>query len=192
MKRFDAGFSWLNPPASYEDGGRQATVTTRDKTDFWRNTFYGFRHDNGHFLFKPVSGDFSAEVTIRGKYSALYDQAGLMLRIDEERWVKAGIEFTDGETHFSVVVTDGHSDWSVVPMAWAVQSVTLRVTKHAEAIRIQYKDPAGRWQMARLAHFPLADTVNAGIMCCSPERAGFAVTFDDLIIGPAIARALHK
>ena len=129
MKRFDAGFSWLNPPASYEDGGRQATVTTRDKTDFWRNTFYGFRHDNGHFLFKPVSGDFSAEVTIRGKYSALYDQAGLMLRIDEERWVKAGIEFTDGETHFSVVVTDGHSDWSVVPMAWAVQSVTLRVTQ---------------------------------------------------------------
>ena len=27
-----------------------------DKTDFWRETFYGFVHDNGHFYYREVAG----------------------------------------------------------------------------------------------------------------------------------------
>ena len=32
----------------------------------------------------------------RGDFAAQYDQAGLMLRVDAEHWIKAGIEFADG------------------------------------------------------------------------------------------------
>lgn len=191
MKRFDDGMTWRNPPAGYIDEGHAARVITKEKTDFWRHTFYGFVHDNGHFLSKPVEGDFSAEVTISAKYSALYDQTGLMLRLDEQRWLKAGVEYTDGVTHFSVVITNGCSDWSVVSVPEAINGITLRVTKHAEAIRVQYKDRSQKWQMARLGYFPPAPSLDVGITCCSPERAGFEVRFSDLKIGPAISRALH-
>ena len=43
-----------------------------------------------------MEGDFSAEVLVNGYYEELYDQAGLMLRVDALNWIKAGIEFTDG------------------------------------------------------------------------------------------------
>ena len=192
MKRFDDGMVWLNPPAGYADYGNSAVVVTKEKTDFWRHTHYGFVHDNGHFLYKPVSGDFTAEVTISAKYDALYDQAGLMLRLDEQRWLKAGVEYTDGVTHFSVVITNIHSDWSVVSVPEAFEAITLRVTRHAEAVRVQYKDKLDRWQMARLGHLPFVEAVDVGVMCCSPEREGFEVSFSDLKIGPAISRFLHE
>ncbi len=34
---------------------------------------------------------YSIEATVTGDYEALYDQAGLMLRLDERNWIKAGI-----------------------------------------------------------------------------------------------------
>ena len=39
-----------------------------------------------------------------------------MLRLDARNWIKCGIEYTDGMMHFSVVVTRGVSDWSVIPL----------------------------------------------------------------------------
>ena len=99
-----------------ERGCDALELWTDAKTDFWRETFYGFIRDSGHAFLRGVSGDFTASVTVLGDYEALYDQAGLLLRLDEEHWIKAGIEFTDGLMHFSVVVTSGVSDWSVIPL----------------------------------------------------------------------------
>ena len=51
---------------------------------------------------------------VTGTYKDRFDQAGLMLRIDHENWIKAGIEFVDGHYNVSAVVTHGKSDWSVI------------------------------------------------------------------------------
>lgn len=183
---------WLNPPLSEEREGGALTVTTRKATDFWQETFYGFKRHSGHFLHKTVAGDFTASVKFIGRYEALYDQAGLMVRADETHWVKTGIEFTDGLRHLSAVVTNGYSDWSVLPYRAAREEVSIRLTRHGEAIRIQYEDPgSGQWQMVRLAYLKPSDALQVGVMCCSPEREGFAVTFRDFQVGPPIARALH-
>jgi regulation of enolase protein 1 (concanavalin A-like superfamily) len=88
-------------------------MTTDQKTDFWQKTHYGFERDSGHFLGVSVSEEFTARVRVQGEFRSLYDQAGLMLRIDETRWIKTGVEFTDGERFLSTVVTNGSSDWSV-------------------------------------------------------------------------------
>ncbi|MEP7454970.1 DUF1349 domain-containing protein [Phyllobacterium sp. SB3] len=186
-------FSWLNEPAIHSGNDSALKLMTDDRTDFWQRTFYGFERDNGHAYLTPVSGDFSANVTIKGKYEELYDQAGLLLRIDERNWIKAGIEFTDGLMHFSVVVTNGISDWSVLPLhnALTTDEVNVRVTRHGDAVRVQYSINDGPWQMARLAPFSAADAT-AGAMACSPQRNGFEVIFTDLKIGPAISRNLHE
>ncbi|MBZ9861201.1 DUF1349 domain-containing protein [Mesorhizobium sp. CA12] len=187
-----ADMTWLNPPPHHtvEDG--TLTVRTGKHTDFWRETFYGFWRDNGHFLYRSVEGDFSAEVTVRGDYKVLYDQAGLMLRLSETHWIKAGIEYTDGLAYFSVVVTNDTSDWSLVAIAAGKDGVRIRLTRHAEAIRIQYLDASdGHWKPVRLAYFPISKSVDVGMMCCSPQREGFEATFSGFTIGPAIARELH-
>jgi regulation of enolase protein 1 (concanavalin A-like superfamily) len=33
--------------------------------------------------------------------------------------------------------------------------------------------------------------IQVGMMCCSPQRAGFKASFADFAVGPAIARELH-
>ncbi len=49
----------------------------------------------------------------------------------------------------------------------------------------------GHWQMVRLAYLKPAAELQVGVMCCSPEREGFEVTFRDFKIGSPIDRALH-
>lgn len=185
-------FAWLNEPPSWRGDAASLALTTGEKTDFWRHTFYGFFRDDGHAWLAQVSGDFTLSATVFGRYEALYDQAGLMLRIDENTWMKTGIEYTDGLMHFSVVVTRGESDWSVVPLPDATpeDAVHVRLTRHGDALRVQYAVNDGNWQMARLAPFP-ADDAEAGVMACSPQRAGFEATFRDIQIGPPIDRKLH-
>jgi regulation of enolase protein 1 (concanavalin A-like superfamily) len=146
-----AALDWLNPPLSAVQTGDALTVTTRKATDLWQRTFYGFRRDSGHFLYKTLTGDFTASVKFTGRYDALYDQAGLMVRCDETHWVKAGIEFTDGERFLSTVVTNEFSDWSVQSYRVAAREVSIRLTRHGEAIRVQFQDAQdGKWIMARL------------------------------------------
>lgn len=185
-------FFWLNEPAVWNGVASALELTTGDATDFWRETFYGFIRDTGHAFLRKVSGDFTVSATVLGNYETLYDQAGLLLRIDETRWIKAGIEFTDGLMHFSVVVTNGVSDWSVIPLedARPAAPVFVRLTRHDDAVRVQFSVDGVNWQLARLCPFPAADA-KIGVMACSPQRAGFHARFRDIVVGPPIRRDLH-
>lgn len=182
---------WLNEPEQWSVDGSFITAITGMRTDFWRETFYGFVRDNGHFYHQSVTGDFTAEVTLSGAYEALYDQSGLMLRVDERNWLKTGIEFTDGAMHVSTVLTRDFSDWSMVPLSSYDGELTMRLTRHGTALRVQSRDSTGVWQLLRLGYLDLPETVQVGLMCCSPERAGFAATFRDFRVTSAIPRELH-
>jgi regulation of enolase protein 1 (concanavalin A-like superfamily) len=184
---------WHSEPPQWSFEGTSIRVKTGKNTDFWRKTFYGFVRDNGHFLSQPATSDFTAEVSVSGKYEFLYDQAGLMLRVDERNWLKAGVEYTDGAMHFCVVITrDDYSDWSLVRLGDSARAdFRIRLTRHAEALRVQYCESEKPWQLARLGHLPMPDEIQVGIMCCTPEREGFEVEFNNFTVGQAISRKLH-
>ncbi len=183
---------WYNPPLSTAVKDGVLTVKTGDQTDFWRETFYGFVHDDGHFGFTEVSGDFSAEVSFAGDYTELYDQAGMMIRLDAETWLKAGIEYTDGQQHLSVVVTRGVSDWSVLPLTTPPAEIKLRLTRLGGAVLVHASLNGGAsYTMLRLAALTDAVKVQVGVMCCSPKRSGFQVTFWGLEVGPPVVTELH-
>jgi regulation of enolase protein 1 (concanavalin A-like superfamily) len=183
---------WINPPPWHSADGGALVVETGKETDFWNNTFYGFRHSNGHFRATPVSGDFSLTLTFAAPYATLYDQAGGMLRVDDDNWLKCGVEFADGLKNFSVVVTrDDQSDWSVMPIEGAVDMpVTLRLTRHAEALRVQIEQ-GGKFNLVRLAFLDMPETVEVGPMCCSPIGEKLRVSFSRLSFDEPIARELH-
>lgn len=184
-------FTWFNEPKKWSsDTPSTVSVHTDGKTDFWRKTHYGFERDNGHFYYRSLPGDqsFTATVNVRGKYNTLYDQGGLMLRIDEKNWIKCGVEYVDGNQFASVVVTvNGWSDWSIVSIR-SPDVLRLRVKREKEAIHIEYAEGEnGEYKMMRLAYFPTiekAQSMMVGIMCASPgeDTQGFEVNFEELKI----------
>jgi uncharacterized protein len=184
---------WHNEPPHFEQRGDVLTVRTGKDTDFWNRTFYGFTHDNGHFLKHAVEGDFTAEVAFTAIYKSLYDQAGIMLRVDAANWMKAGIEFTDGVMQFSVVLTrDNQSDWSVMRLPdGARDPVHLRLSRFDDALRVDIGMSDGTWRMARLGFMAMPATIEVGPMCCSPLSEGLEVIFSQFSIGAPISRELH-
>jgi regulation of enolase protein 1 (concanavalin A-like superfamily) len=167
-------------------------VRSAAASDFWQRTYYGFRRDNGHFLHRPWTGELTAEAIFSGAYETLYDQAGLMLRVDAERWIKCGIELTDGAMHLSVVVTNGQSDWSAQMIERTNAPVGVRLTQIGDACFVQFRVGEAPWAMARLAAFPPEPVaVQVGLTFCSPERAGFEAVFHDFRIGPPASREIH-
>lgn len=183
--------TWLNEPARHTLDDAGLTVTTDRATDFWRITSYGFIRDSGHFLGRAVAGDFTAQVHVRGDFHELYDQAGLMVRIDERHWIKAGVEFSDGALMLSTVLTAERSDWATGMAPPLPDGFWLRVTVANGAIRVQYSADGVTWPLLRLAPFPAADHYLVGPMCCTPEREGLTVRFTHFTVGPALARDLH-
>lgn len=162
---------WLNEPARWSGSLDALTVECEPGTDFWRTTHYGYVRDSGHFAFEAL-GD-SVAVRFRGDFAAQYDQAGLMLRVDESNWIKAGIELADGRAWLSVVVTRGLSDWSQQPApapdgdGWW----TVRAIRDHDSVQLLCDD-----QPIRLA--PLDGAILAGPMCAAPEGPGFTALFE--------------
>lgn len=184
---------WLNEPPVWRDENDILLVTTGDRTDFWRETHYGFIRDDGHLRYRTVEGDFTAELSFAGDYRDMYDQAGIMIRADERTWIKAGIEFVGGRQMLSTVVTRDFSDWSTAAAPLGVEWMTLRLTKHGSAIRIEWAAAATHpnYHLMRLAYLPDAKSLDVGPMCCSPQRAGFEARFRNFRVIPAIQTDLH-
>lgn len=185
------GGAWLNEPASSKIDGGVLTVVTGHETDFWRETYYGFVHDNGHAYTVPVDDGFTATIRVRADYSAKFDQAGLFLQLDERHWLKCGVELTDGDRFLSVVVTNGRSDWSVSQPFRDLDDFRLRLTVRDGTALVHASPDGERWFMLRVAAFAPAARYRVGPMACSPTRAGLAVTFSDFTVGPASTEPLH-
>jgi regulation of enolase protein 1 (concanavalin A-like superfamily) len=175
-------FVWLNEPPRWEEADGILHVVTGEKTDFWRETHYGFIRDDGHFWHREMSGDFTATLEFHGEYQELYDQAGLMLRLDERNWIKAGIEFVDGRQMLSAVVTRDYSDWSTMPLPGNPEWVRIRCVREGSAVKVEWSGSEPEFRMLRLAYLPARNPIAVGAMCCSPQRAGFQVSFRGLHI----------
>ncbi len=173
---------WLNRPPQWQAQNGTITVTSGPKTDFWRKTHYGFLRDSGHFYGREVEGDFTVEVRFQGEYEALYDQAGLMLRVDETTWMKCGIEYVEGMQYVSAVVTRDFSDWSVAPLADNPPALRLRVTRRGPAVEVHYARDEGDFALLRIAYLAPDERMRVGIMCASPEGEGFTTTFEGFTV----------
>ncbi len=177
-----ASGTWLNPPAEsvgVEDG---LEATAASGSDFWRTTGYGFIRDSGHALLIDLEIGQAVEVAfLVDGFDAQFDQAGLMIREGEERWIKAGIEMTDGVANLGAVVTNEVSDWSVRPVPnWATSEVTVRASRAHDSVTLRARRNNEPWELIRLCPFgPFDDAakVTAGPYLCAPSRDGFTVRF---------------
>jgi uncharacterized protein len=185
-----ASASWLNPPAHFEVDAKQLSVTTAKETDFWRETFDGFIRDSGHLFGVSVNQEFTAQVRVAGRFDVEYDQAGIMVYVDDHTWIKTGAEFSGGTLSFSSVLTVGQSDWAVgAPVE--DYSFLIRVTVSAGVVQVHGSQNGAVWFLLRMAPFPSTGPFLVGPMCCSPSRAGLMVEFDSFEIAEPSADAAH-
>ncbi|WP_088364961.1 DUF1349 domain-containing protein [Acetobacter pasteurianus] len=182
---------WLNKPHQSAITADALEMVTDKGSDFWRETFYGFTRDSGHFYGIHAPSRFTAQLRIRAEYEKLYDQAGLMVRIDEKQWVKAGIELSDGRAMLSSVLTDGRSDWATAPYEGDPKDFWMRATVADGVLQLQVSADGKIWPLVRLAPFPKAAAYLVGPMCCTPEREGLKVRFSDWRLTPPLGKALH-
>ncbi len=179
--------TWLNPPVrSLPIGDGELLVTAADSSDFWRHTAYGFVHDDGHALLAPLPAGTATEVSLVADYTGQFDQAGVLVRVDEQRWLKSGVEYVDGVPQLGAVRTDVVSDWSTGPVPdWAGRRVTIRVSRGDDALTVRARVDREPWRLVRLAPLPPDVEALAGPYCCAPTRADLTVRFLSWTTGPA-------
>jgi regulation of enolase protein 1 (concanavalin A-like superfamily) len=182
---------WLNEPARWTAQGDSLEIVTDKATDFWQKTHYGFCRDSGHFLGFRTAEAFTAELRIQANFQDLYDQASIMVRIDAEHWIKAGIEFSDGRAMLSSVLTSGQSDWATAPYEHDARDFRMRVTVAGGVLRLQTSADGKTWPLVRLAPFPKAQSYQVGPMACTPEREGLPVRFTGFSVRPPLGKELH-
>lgn len=176
---FEQG-TWTREPVSSEiDSSGALVVEAAEGSDWWRDTAYGFRHENGHALLAVWMPHTAVEVTFElDGFSGEFDQAGLAIIVDDAHWIKAGIEHSDGHQQLGAVVTVGASDWSTGHVdEWVGTAVTVRASRIADAVVIRARSSRDtEWRLVRVAHFP-HESALIGPMLCAPTRPGLRVRF---------------
>ncbi len=177
-------FRWHCEPRRWSVSGDRLHIETDGQTDFWQRTHYGHRSDNGHFLFRAAEEDFVLSSCVEFHPVHQYDQAGLMVRLSADCWLKASVEFEpSGPSRLGAVVTNfGYSDWSVQGVSAAQRQIWLRIRRETSDYIVEASDGGEHWELMRLAHLhgPAGAQVTCGVYACSPVAQGFVCEFSDL------------
>ena len=173
---------WFNEPTKWEIKNNSLTMNVTPQSDYWRVSHYGFTVDDAPFLYTLRGGEFEVKVKVTGDYTARFDQAGLMLRIDHENYIKAGIEFVDGKYNLSTVVTHHTSDWSIIALDRPVPFVWIKAVRRLDAIEVFYSFDDVTYTLMRNAWMPDNHPIMVGVMAACPDGNGFKARFDNFSI----------
>ena len=169
---------WFNEPSQWEIKDKKLTLFATPQSDYWRIAHYGFTVDDAPFLYTTYGGEFEAKVKISGDYRERYDQAGMMIRIDHENYIKTGIEYVDGKYNLSAVVTHHTSDWSVITLDRAVPFIWIKAVRRLDAVEIYYSYDDQTYTLMRIAWLQDNTPVQVGLMAASPDGQGFQASFE--------------
>lgn len=169
---------WFNEPESWSIKDNRLEMDVTPQSDYWRVSHYGFTVDDAPFLYTLRGGEFEVKVKISGDYVTRFDQAGLMIRIDHENYLKAGIEFVDGQYNLSAVVTHRTSDWSVIKLDKPVPFVWIKAIRRLDAVEVFYSFDDKEYTMMRNCWMQDNTPVMVGVMAACPDGEGFKARFE--------------
>ncbi len=170
---------WFNEPEQYEIKNGTLTMNVPALCDYWRIAHYGFTVDDGPFLYGMYGGEFEVKVKVSGDYKVRFDQAGMMIRIDKDNYMKCGIEYVDGKYNISTVVTHNTSDWSLIQLDKPVDYIWLKAVRRKDAIEVYYSFDDKEYTMMRTLWMQQNTPVMVGMMAACPDGNGFRAKFSD-------------
>jgi regulation of enolase protein 1 (concanavalin A-like superfamily) len=191
---------WSHPSrnTSISSDGKRLEISADTGRDYWSRTFYQpllIKH-NASALLADVAAE--AEATLELSYTLhpveQYDQAGILILVDSDTWVKAGLEYVDGKARLSCVVTNnGFSDWSTQ----VVDSTSLRLRVHkvlpgadqGPAMLMEAAETGDTWTQVRLASLRSGDKPwrMGPFAACPTKQSGGWAEFQDFRLGPKVS-----
>ena len=179
-----ANFFWFNEPSRHQFGAG-LEIFTDPKTDFWQKTHYGFQRDDGHCLLTKQAGDFSLTAHVEFRPLEKYDQCGLMIRGDQENWIKVSTEYENDQYGRlgSVATNLGFSDWATQDIPASHKQMWYRISKNGNDLLLENSYSGQEWLQLRITHLHKSfEQLEIGVYACSPIGKDFWCRFDLLTI----------
>ncbi|MBO5556911.1 MAG: DUF1349 domain-containing protein [Oscillospiraceae bacterium] len=193
MKLDARAMTWTRPPKEYTVTADRVTIRTEPHTDLWQRTYYHFRNDNAPALQLETDEPFFS-FTVKTEFDSRvrFDQSGIILYLDSDNWLKASMEYEDGQVQRlgSVVTNNGYSDWASVDVDAAVKTAWFRLSRREDDFCIEHSADGVRFQQMRICHlFNAPAAVRFGVYACSPEDSSFTACFSQLELTECLWRA---
>ena len=173
---------WTRAPRHYALSQNSIEITTEPQTDLWQRTYYHFRNDNAPVLQMATKEKFFS-FTVKTDFSESshrFDQCGVVLYLDSENWLKASVEYENGQfQHLGSVVTNhGYSDWATTEISSKVTSMWYRLSRRDDDFCIENSEDGVLFHQMRICHlFNAKDEIRFGVYACSPEHSSFRAFF---------------
>jgi len=175
---------WLRAPKQYIVTEDCVEMITEPHTDLWQRTYYHFRNDNAPVLqLRTKEKYFSFIVKTTFDTSVRYDQAGIVLYLDSDNWLKASVEYENNQIQRlgSVVTNHGYSDWSSVDVDSSIKTMWFRLSRREDDFCIENAVDGEHFKQMRICHlFQAKDEIRFGVYACSAEDSSFRAVFTDM------------
>ncbi len=174
-------FKWTRAPREYHIAEDKVEIITEPHTDLWQRTYYHFSNDNAPVLQMTTEEKFFT-FTVKTEFdtSHRFDQCGVVMYLDSENWLKASVEYENGEfQNLGSVVTDrGYSDWATTAIDPAVKTMWFRLSRREDDFCLECSPDGEVFRQMRICHMREAkETIRFGIYACSPEESSFKAVF---------------
>ena len=178
-------FKWIREPKNYLMDSKRVEIVTMPYTDLWQRTYYHFQNDNAPVLQMETDEKFFSFVvkTDFANSHHRFDQCGIVMYLDSENWLKASVEYENGEFQHlgSVVTNDGYSDWSTTAISADVSSMWYRFSRREDDYCIECSQDGEYFSQMRICHMKKGNgKIRFGIYACSPEDSSFKAVFTDM------------
>ena len=176
-------FEWYNEPENVVFQEKNLCVSARPETDFWQSKQHGIGRDNGHFFFTRRKGDFVFAIKWTLKEISPFHQCGIMLRIDENNWIKATILYDNPKRPMvgTSVTQSGYSDWAAQDISPDTSEIWFKLKRIKEDYLIYYSLDGKNYTQMRITHM-LNDLseIKVGAFICNPTKQPFEATLSQL------------
>lgn len=186
--KFDAEkLVFTRPPEQYSISQEKIEITTQPHTDLWQRTYYHFRNDNAPLLQMETDEPYFSFVVKTDFADAghRFDQCGIVLYLDSENWLKASVEYENGEFQHlgSVVTNEGYSDWATTAIDGQIRTMWYRLSRREDDYRVECSPDGVAFSQMRICHLRKGGgTIRFGLYACSPEESSFTAVFSHMQI----------
>lgn len=180
---------WTREPESFLIAPDKIEIVTKPRTDLWQRTYYHFQNDNAPVLQMETAEPFFSFV-VRTDFTEShhrFDQCGVVMYLDSENWLKASVEYENGEFQHlgSVVTNQGYSDWATTEIPASVKSMWYRLSRREDDFRVECSEDGARFSQMRICHLHKGGgSVRFGVYACSPEDSSFKAVFTHMALLP--------
>ena len=187
-------WKWTREPKQYAVADGRIEITTEPGTDLWQRTYYRFRNDNAPLLQMETEEKYFS-FTVRTDFTEShhrFDQCGIVMYLDSENWLKASVEYENGQfQHLGSVVTNhGYSDWATTAIPANVKTMWYRFSRREDDYCVECSQDGEHFTQMRICHmWEGAGPIRFGIYACSPEESSFQAVFTDMKISECLWRA---